>query len=302
MSKFLSTRNTSLQPIITENEGSLKNRQNYLLNKNELKIKPLIKDKNSLLFSNNLFNSKHYSPSTSRLKSSLSPTLPALRPNNSNSRIISSTKKNKIIKLFNSNSLGDIYSQNKILPPQLDKNLIKEKSQADLPRNINIINDKQNNKKVFNNIFYRNDFLRNDKNNNNMNNRNRYDLKQINNIKNINHINIHIYSPRVNTDNEIDKNTINSAVIKKDNNISSKNNNYDYYNNSKKDNIISKNLINKKNYNLSLNNINNAKSLALTPKKEFLKKYNEYLNTEDKIIKKQSNFKNYNQLQDSNNI
>ena len=61
-------------------------------------------------------------------------------------------------------------------------------------------------------------------------------------------------------------------------------------------------MINKKNYNLSLNNINNAKSLALTPKKEFLKKYNEYLNTEDKIIKKQSNFKDYNQLQDSKNI
>ena len=153
MSKYVSTTNTSFQPIISENEESLKNRQNYLLNKNELKSKPLIKDKNSLMFNNNLFNSKHYSPSTSRLKSSLSPALPALRPNNSNSRIISSKKKNKVIKLFNSNSLGDIYSQNKIIPPQLNKNLIKEKSKEDLPRNINKINDKQNNKNVFNNFF-----------------------------------------------------------------------------------------------------------------------------------------------------
>ena len=153
MSKFLSTKNTSFQSNISENEESLKNRENYLLNKNEFNSKPLIKDKNSLLFNNNLLYSKHYSPSTSRIKSSLSPTLPILKPNNSNSRIISSPKKNKIIKLFNSNSLGDIYSQNNIISPQLNNKLIKEKSQADLPHNINIIKDKQNNKKVFNNIF-----------------------------------------------------------------------------------------------------------------------------------------------------
>ena len=302
MSKFLSTKNTSFQSNISENEESLKYRQNYLLNKNEFNSKPLIKDKNSLLFNNNLLYSKHYSPSTSRIKSSLSPTLPILKPNNSNSRIISSSKKNKIIKLFNSNSLGDIYSQNNIISPQLNNKLIKEKSQADLPHNINIIKDKQNNKKVFNNIFYRNEFLRNDKTNNIKNNRNRYGVKQINNIKNINHINIHIYSSRINTENEIDKNT-NIAAIKTDNNNSSIYNKDDNYKNIiKKDNNINKNLINKKKYNMSLNNINNGKNFALTPKKEFLKKYNEYLNTEDKIIKKQSNYKNYNQIQNLKSV
>ena len=63
-------------------------------------------------------------------------------------------KKNKLIKLISSNSLNDIYPQNNILSPRIKQLIDKENTQPQLPKNINILNDIQSNKKI-SNIFTR---------------------------------------------------------------------------------------------------------------------------------------------------
>ena len=279
MSRLLTRKKSTLKSKNSSNDNSVNIKTNNIDLLNGLIIKPLTKNNNSMLYNNNnnnnQINSKHFSPSSNRVKSSLAPVI----NNYSNQkRMVSSQKKNKIIKLINSSSLRDIYSQKNIMTQKFGKNIGREKTQADIAQNLNMFNNNQNNKKEISDIFFlksKADTANNKKyKNNNINS-----LKQINNIN----VNIHIYSQKIN--NEIENNkkkTINNApVTNTDNNLS-------LINNINNDNINDKNLINER-INFGLNRKKNNKSIALTPKKEII---NEYMNTENKKNQIKSKFIN----------
>ena len=247
-------------------------------------------DKNN----NSQINLKHFSPSSNRVKSSL----PPVKGNNNSKRMVSSQKKNRIIKLMNSSSLRDIYSQKNMLSPKFMKYIGREKTQADIAQNINVFSDISNHKKDFNDLFLLSNRL--EKANNNKNSSN--NVKQVNNFNNVSSVNIHIYSNSINAPNNNDKNTINNITINKtDNNIS----------------LLGNNLMND-NINTDVNfeskKKKNFKNLALTPKKELINQLNEYLITENKVnptkskflkdpipnIKNQDNLLQFNQNQNNN--
>ena len=250
MSKELGRRNTSFQSINVSNNNPLKVKQSD--------IKPLIKNNNSMLYNNNnLFFSKHFSPLSNSIKTP-SPINPK-----GNKKVINTYKKNKLIKLISSNSLNDIYPQNNILSPRIKQLIDKENTQPQLPKNINILNDIQSNKKI-SNIFTR--IQKNEKINNDRDNyKYKYKIKQINNINNINHVNIHIYSNKYNFENEKNEiSTINSHKL---------DNNYSFIaHNITNDNIIERNKLNEKENELLKKN-KNSKGFPLTPKKKFLKNH-----------------------------
>ena len=284
MSIILSERNTPIKHLNSTSDKSLLNKPKNLMKLNEIKNKSSIKNNNSVFFNNNkIYFSKNLSPISTRIKPALSP---SINHNNSNKKI-NSQQKSKILKVINSNSLKDIYKNKNFLSPKLKKYLGSERTQTELTQNINIFNDIQNNnKKLFNNIFRRQD----NKNNDNRNNY-KYKIKQINNIKNINHANIQIYSTKMNTETEEEKNTINSTFYNE--NISSFFNN----DNNSNSNIIDKNMIRKRfNNKKGLNKNYSPQKYALTPKKEILLKYNEYINVENKNIHTKIKYRNNNQL------
>ena len=200
MSRLLTRKKSTLKSKNSSNDNSVNIKTNNIDLLNGLIIKPLTKNNNSMLYNNNnnnnQINSKHFSPSSNRVKSSLAPVI----NNYSNQkRMVSSQKKNKIIKLINSSSLRDIYSQKNIMTQKFGKNIGREKTQADIAQNLNMFNNNQNNKKEISDIFFlksKADTANNKKyKNNNINS-----LKQINNIN----VNIHIYSQKIN--NEIENN------------------------------------------------------------------------------------------------
>jgi hypothetical protein len=201
MSKILSSRITPLKPNNSTIDKNLIIKQNNTLKINKFNTKSLKGCNNSMVFNNNnkLYYSKHFSPTLSKMKSSL----PSLSPSNSNKRVINSQKNNKIIKIINSNSLNDIYSKNNFVSLKIN-DLKREKTQNVLLKKINIIKNVSNNKKLFKNIFQREE-IKNEDNNHNKN-RYKYNVKKINHIRNINHVNIHIYSTRMNTEVEEEKN------------------------------------------------------------------------------------------------
>ena len=219
-------------------------------------VKPLIKNNNSMLFNNNiLFYSKQFSPSSGSIRT----TVPTPIETNTNKVAINLQKKNKIMKLLNSNSLNDIYPQNnnEMLSPRIRQFIDSENNQIHYNKKINIIHNIHNNGKInkinkikkINNIFTRiNKPERIEK-------RNNYTYKckkkQINNFNNINHINIHIYSNKLKIgSNNSDLNTINSTKSKISDNYSflerKTNSNK---NNTNKNNITNDNIIEKKNDN-----------------------------------------------------
>ena len=301
MSKILSVRNTTLK---SNNSASDKN-LNILQNNNIIKViqhitKPLIRGNNSMVFNNNkLFYSKNFSSESSKIKS----TLPSLSQNNSKKKIINS-QKNKIIKIMNSNSSNDINTPKNIISPKI-KQLNREKTQSELLHQIdkiNILKDVPDNKKMFKNIFRREETKiddennkNNNKNNNYFHNKNRYNIKH---IRNINNVNIHIYSTRMNTELEEEKktNTINTTFFKTEHNFPTLLNNNENFPN---DNHIDKRILNKKvrvSKNKELINRNNEKSYILTPKKEIVTKYSRFTNSEPKINLTKSQFKKINEL------
>ena len=251
MSKILTKRNTSFQSIIVSNNNTLKVKRNT--------FKPLIKSNNSMLNNNNnnLLYSKHFSPSSKNIKTSLSPPINSVKK-----KVINSQKKTRIIKLVNSNSLNDMYSPSNLLSPRIRQFIDKENTQPHLPKKMKILNDIQNNDKI-NNIFTR--IKKNGKINNENRDKYKCKIKQINNINNINNVNIHTYSNNLifkNGKNEL--NTINSNKTNK---------NYSFIGHNKtNDNIIDKNILNEKNNSFNRKN-KIGKGYALTPKKKFLKKY-----------------------------
>lgn len=296
MSKVLPRRRSNLKPTYSSNDNSSfpKNiviiggqNQNIFDNNNSMSFN---NDKNN----NSQINLKHFSPSSNRVKSSL----PPVKGNNNSKRMVSSQKKNRIIKLMNSSSLRDIYSQKNMLSPKFMKYIGREKTQADIAQNINVFSDISNHKKDFNDLFLLSNRL--EKANNNKNSSN--NVKQVNNFNNVSSVNIHIYSNSINAPNNNDKNTINNITINKtDNNIS----------------LLGNNLMND-NINTDVNfeskKKKNFKNLALTPKKELINQLNEYLITENKVnptkskflkdpipnIKNQDNLLQFNQNQNNN--
>ena len=296
MSKVLPRRRSNLKPTYSSNDNSSfpKNiviiggqNQNIFDNNNSMSFN---NDKNN----NSQINLKHFSPSSNRVKSSL----PPVKGNNNSKRMVSSQKKNRIIKLMNSSSLRDIYSQKNMLSPKFMKYIGREKTQADIAQNINVFSDISNHKKDFNDLFLLSNRL--EKANNNKNSSN--NVKQVNNFNNVSSVNIHIYSNSINAPNNNDKNTINNITINKtDNNISLLGNNLTNDNINTDVNFESKK---KKNF----------KNLALTPKKELINQLNEYLITENKVnptkskflkdpipnIKNQDNLLQFNQNQNNN--
>ena len=272
-------------------------------------VKPLIKNNNSMVFNNNiLFYSKQFSPSSGSIRTTVPNRIEAKA--NTNKVAINLQKKNKIMKLLNSNSLNDIYPQNnnnnnEMLSPRIRQFIDMENNQIQYNKKINIIHNIHNNGNInkinkikkINNIFTRiNKPERIEK-------RNNYTYKckkkQINNFNNINHVNIHIYSNKLkvgSTNNDL--NTINSTKSKIKDNYSF----LEYNNNSKKNNITNDNIIEKKNIIernnefYRKNNNNTIKVIPLTPKKQFQKKY--YTNTEHKYnTHKIQNYRNDNRLQ-----
>ena len=297
MSTILSSRNKFFK---SNNSKNAKNLVNNITKINELKAKPLKIGNNSMVFNNNkIFYSKHLSPPSSKIKSPL----PSLSPNNSNKRIINSQKNNKIIKIMNSNSLTDIYSKNNVIPSKI-KALNMEKTQTELLKKINIIKKVPDNKKLFDNIFQRREIKKDDNYNNKFNKyRYKYNAKKISHIRNINHANIHIYSTRMNTEAEEEKNNnIYSTIAKTESNIPSL---LDDNNNTKSnitfidEKFVSKTLKNENNYKLINKTID--KSYPLTPKKDILSTYNVYTITEHKINLSNKRFKNYNLLPNLSN-
>ena len=270
MSKILSSRITPLKPNNSTIDKNLIIKQNNTLKINKFNTKSLKGCNNSMVFNNNnkLYYSKHFSPTLSKMKSSL----PSLSPSNSNKRVINSQKNNKIIKIINSNSLNDIYSKNNFVSLKIN-DLKREKTQNVLLKKINIIKNVSNNKKLFKNIFQREE-IKNEDNNHNKN-RYKYNVKKINHIRNINHVNIHIYSTRMNTEVEEEKNNnMYSTIIQTESKIPSifSNNDATY----DKISFVNKKILSKrlKNENNKLKNKTIDKSSPLTPKKYLLTKYN----------------------------
>ena len=303
MSKIITKKSSTLKSLYQTNKNSINNNINDIAVINGLKMKPLTKNNNSMLFNNNIINnnqinSKHFSPLSNRVKSSFPPVISNNNynknkdnNNDNNQGIVSSQKKNRNLQLVNSNSLKDMHFQKNIISPRIGKFIGREKTQADISQNLYKFNDIPNSKKGINDIFFLNhkaDIVNNDKKNKNIIN----NLKQINNINNINNLNINIYSNKINDEIENDKKTNNNmSLINENNNIS-------LINNITNDNINEKNLISGR-INLGLNRKKNSKSFALTPKKEFLKELKEYVITENKINPIKSKFIN-NQNSDSN--
>ena len=274
MSKVLPRRRSNLKPTYSSNDNSYNSKPKNIViiggqNQN------IFDNNNSMSFNNDnnnnsQINLKHFSPSSNRVKSSL----PPVKGNNNSKRMVSSQKKNRIIKLMNSSSLRDIYSQKNMLSPKFMKYIGREKTQADIAQNINVFSDISNHKKDFNDLFLLSNRL--EKANNNKNNSN--NVKQVNNFNNVSSVNIHIYSNSINAPNNNDKNTINNITINKtDNNISLLGNNLTNDNINTDVNFESKK---KKNF----------KNLALTPKKELINQLNEYLITENKVNPTKSKF------------
>ena len=290
MSKILSSRITPLKPNNSTIDKNLIIKQNNTLKINKFNTKSLKGCNNSMVFNNNnkLYYSKHFSPTLSKMKSSL----PSLSPSNSNKRVINSQKNNKIIKIINSNSLNDIYSKNNFVSLKIN-DLKREKTQNVLLKKINIIKNVSNNKKLFKNIFQREE-IKNEDNNHNKN-RYKYNVKKINHIRNINHVNIHIYSTRMNTEVEEEKNNnMYSTIIQTESKIPSifSNNDATY----DKISFVNKKILSKrlKNENNKLKNKTIDKSSPLTPKKYLLTKYNMYAKTEYKIDLSKKRLKNLN--------
>ena len=275
MSKILTRRKTSLKPTYSSNDNSFNSKPKnvVIIGGQNLNI---LDNNNSMSFNydnnnNNQINLKHFSPSSNRVKSSL----PPVKGSNNSKRMVSSQKKNRIIKLINSSSLRDIYSQKNMLSPKFMKYIGREKTQADIAQNINVFSDISNQKKDFNDLFLLSNRLdkANNKYKNSLNN-----VKQVNNFNNVSSVNIHIYSNSINGTNNSDKNTINNITINKtDNNISLLGNNLANDNINTDANFESKK---KKNF----------KNLALTPKKELINQLNEYLITENKVNPTKSKF------------
>ena len=274
MSKVLPRRRSNLKPTYSSNDNSYNSKPKNIViiggqNQN------IFDNNNSMSFNNDnnnnsQINLKHFSPSSNRVKSSL----PPVKGNNNSKRMVSSQKKNRIIKLMNSSSLRDIYSQKNMLSPKFMKYIGREKTQADIAQNINVFSDISNHKKDFNDLFLLSNRL--EKANNNKNSSN--NVKQVNNFNNVSSVNIHIYSNSINAPNNNDKNTINNITINKtDNNISLLGNNLTNDNINTDVNFESKK---KKNF----------KNLALTPKKELINQLNEYLITENKVNPTKSKF------------
>lgn len=274
MSKVLPRRRSNLKPTYSSNDNSYNSKPKNIViiggqNQN------IFDNNNSMSFNNDnnnnsQINLKHFSPSSNRVKSSL----PPVKGNNNSKRMVSSQKKNRIIKLMNSSSLRDIYSQKNMLSPKFMKYIGREKTQADIAQNINVFSDISNHKKDFNDLFLLSNRL--EKANNNKNSLN--NVKQVNNFNNVSSVNIHIYSNSINAPNNNDKNTINNIAINKtDNNISLLGNNLTNDNINTDVNFESKK---KKNF----------KNLALTPKKELINQLNEYLITENKVNPTKSKF------------
>ena len=275
MSKILTRRKTSLKPTYSSNDNSFNSKPKnvVIIGGQNLNI---LDNNNSMSFNydnnnNNQINLKHFSPSSNRVKSSL----PPVKGSNNSKRMVSSQKKNRIIKLINSSSLRDIYSQKNMLSPKFMKYIGREKTQADIAQNINVFSEISNQKKDFNDLFLLSNRLdkANNKYKNSLNN-----VKQVNNFNNVSSVNIHIYSNSINGTNNNDKNTINNITINKtDNNISLLGNNLTNDNINTDANFESKK---KKNF----------KNLALTPKKELINQLNEYLITENKVNPTKSKF------------
>ena len=275
MSKILTRRRSNLKPTHSSNDNSFNS-----IPKNIVIIggqnQNLLNNNNSMSFNNDINNNsqinlKHFSPSSNRVKSSL----PPVKGNNNSKRMVSSQKKNRIIKLMNSSSLRDIYSQKSMLSPKFMKYIGREKTQADIAQNINVFSDLSNQKKDFNDLFLLSNKLNKASNNykNSLNN-----VKQVNNFNNVSSVNIHIYSNSINGPNNNDKNTVNNITINKtDNNISL------LANNLTNDNINT-------DVNFELKKKKNFKNLALTPKKELINQLNEYLITENKVNPTKSKF------------
>ena len=276
MSKILTRRRSNLKPTHSSNDNSFNS-----IPKNIVIIggqnQNLLNNNNSMSFNNDINNNsqinlKHFSPSSNRVKSSL----PPVKGNNNSKRMVSSQKKNRIIKLMNSSSLRDIYSQKSMLSPKFMKYIGREKTQADIAQNINVFSDLSNQKKDFNDLFLLSNKLDKANNNNYKNNSN--NVKQVNNFNNVSSVNIHIYSNSINGPNNNDKNTVNNITINKtDNNISL------LANNLTNDNINT-------DVNFELKKKKNFKNLALTPKKELINQLNEYLITENKVNPTKSKF------------
>ena len=272
MSQILTKKKSNLKPIYSSNDNSFNSKPKNIViiggqNQN------ISNNINSMSFNNennnsNQINLKHFSPSSNRVKSSL----PPVKGNNNSKRMVSSQKKNRIIKLINSSSLRDIYSQKNMLSPKFMKYIGREKTQADIAQNINVFSNMSNQKKDFNDLFLLSNKL--DKANNKISLNN---VKQVNNFNSINSVNIHIYSNPNNGTNNNDKSTINNITINKtDNNISVLGNNITNDNINTDSNFELKK---KKNFNL-----------ALTPKKELINQLNEYLITENKVNPAKSKF------------
>ena len=301
MSKNLTRRRSNLKPTYSSNDNSFNSKTKNIVIIGGQNQK-LLDNNNSMSFNNSnnnnsQLNLKHFSPSSNRVKSSL----PPVKGNNNSKRMVSSQKKNRIIKLMNSSSLRDIYSQKSMLSPKFMKYIGRERTQADIAQNINVFSDLSNQKKDFNDLF----LLKLEKANNNNNYKNSpNNIKQVNNFNNISSVNIHIYSNPNNDTNNNDKNTINNITINKtDNNISL------LANNLTNDNINT-------DANFELKKKKNFKNLALTPKKELINQLNEYLITENKVnptkskflkdpipnIKNQDNPLQFNLLQNNNTM
>ena len=147
MSKILTRRRSNLKHTHSSNDNSFNS-----IPKNIVIIggqnQNLLNNNNSMSFNNDINNNsqinlKHFSPSSNRVKSSL----PPVKGNSNSKRMVSSQKKNRIIKLMNSSSLRDIYSQKSMLSPNFMKYIGREKTQADIAQNIHVFSDLSNQKK-----------------------------------------------------------------------------------------------------------------------------------------------------------
>ena len=80
MSKIITKKTSTLKSLYQTNNNSINNNINDIAVINGLKMKPLTKNNNSMLFNNNIINnnqinSKHFSPLSNRVKSSFPPVI-----------------------------------------------------------------------------------------------------------------------------------------------------------------------------------------------------------------------------------
>ena len=289
-------RNNPLRNISLTNDKPLNiNKNNNIIKITEFKKNSINKNNNSMNINNfnnnNVYYSKHISQPANRKAA-----FPPLLIDNTfykKTAITHKKGKNNIIRNINT-SFKDVYFHKKIVSPLIKNFFNNENSQTQLSHKINTYNEISNNKNEFNTIFHMPTNFRND--NNKYRNKYNYNLKQINNITNVDHVNIHIYTKGINTEFQDHKKLTNKTEIQSYNNNTSflnnndKNQKYNKRDRNKIDNNLLAKRINNNRLKRKYNNYNNS-IYDLTPEKGFLK---DNTITEQKIIPTKFNYKKKN--------